>query len=174
MRPQREARSKRTRAWGALIRLAFVKDGLHLVGDKLSGLEKSWRLIECRAVPRTDRPAAERLERRQHQTYTKNCNSIHACHVIGCSDKNRAVRGSRHRFLSALRAETLPTPASKSGVARNTACRRTPNSFVTLAVMPPPSSNHRSSHARRGRVRPPRQRFANSQRGDIKTSGLAL
>ena len=27
---------------------------------------------------------------------------------------------------------------SKSGVVRNTACRRTPNSFVTLAAMPPP------------------------------------
>jgi hypothetical protein len=30
-----------------------------------------------------------------------------------CGDKSRAVRGSRHRFFSALRTETLPTPTQK-------------------------------------------------------------
>jgi hypothetical protein len=43
---------------------------------------------------------------------------------LECGDKSRAVRGSRHRFPSAPRAEKH---CSKSGVARNTACRRTPN-----------------------------------------------
>ena len=57
-----------------------------------------------------------------------------------------------------------PHSCSKSGVVRNTACRRTPNSFVTLAVTPHPSkplrfcvkkmlNSQRSTFCGRGRPR---------------------
>ena len=42
-------------------------------------------------------------------------------HILECGDKSRAVRGSRHRF---------PARLCQSGVARNTACRRTPDTWL--------------------------------------------
>jgi hypothetical protein len=75
---------------------------------------------------------------------------------LECGDKSRAVRESRHRFPSALCAEGYLGPevgdlvplslravrgdtlysCSKSGVARNTACRRTPSVLARLSVTP--------------------------------------
>ena len=44
---------------------------------------------------------------------------------LECGDKSRAVRGSRHRF---------PARPRQSGVARDTACRRTPDPFAGRAA----------------------------------------